>query len=247
MIENVTDIIAARSRPVEGLNRMVIVSVIAHAGVVTTLLLTPQPSFREDAPKTVMTISLGGAPGPRAGGMTQIGGRPIQAVEPPPPPQQRRADSAPAPTRPTMTLPTKDARVRPQARPNTAPKEATEGSAKADTGARGRGFGLSTGGGGGTGATLDVGDFCCPEYLELMHQRIQQNWAMNQGVTAKVVVKFTIMRSGEITAVRVERPSGFMALDMAASRAVSLAKLPALPAQFPNPSLTVNLIFDYQR
>ena len=36
----------------------------------------------DEGPKTVMTISLAGAPGPRTGGMTQMGGRTVQEVSP---------------------------------------------------------------------------------------------------------------------------------------------------------------------
>ena len=44
----------------------------------------------------------------------------------------------------------------------------------------------------------------------------------------------------------VERPSGFLALDLAAERALLITRLPELPAQFPNPTLTVHVTFDYQ-
>ena len=65
--------------------------------------------------------------------------------------------------------------------PTTGP-EPQEGPARAETGARGQGFGLTTGGGGGTGVQLDVGNFCCPEYLEQMMALIQRNWQSKQGV-----------------------------------------------------------------
>ena len=258
MIEAVSDIIAARSREPEGLNRMVALSIAAHIVVIVLLAVTPQPDFSDDAPRTVMTISLGGAPGPRSGGMTPMGGRAVQAP-PPVEPTRPRAETPPAPKAPEMALPTKDARTRPQARPTQAPRESTgrtpstgpeprEGSARAETGARGQGFGLTTGGGGGAGAYLDVGNFCCPEWLEIVVQRIQQNWDPNQNVTGQVTVKFTVQRDGTLTDVQVERPSGFVALDMAAHRAVLVtSRVPALPAQFSNPSLTVHLRFDYSR
>jgi TonB family protein len=107
---------------------------------------------------------------------------------------------------------------------------------------------LTTGGGGGTGAYLDVGNFCCPEYVETVVQRIRQNWDHRQNLTGQVLVKFTIQRNGTLTDVQVEKPSGFVALDMTAHRAVAAtAQVPALPAQFPNPTLTVHLRFDYSR
>ena len=122
-----------------------------------------------------------------------------------------------------------------------------EGSTRTETGARGQGFGLTTGGGGGTGATLDVGNFCCPEYLEQMMQLIQRNWSANQGLTGTTVMKFTIERSGTINNVQIERPSGFVALDLAAQRALLLTRLPELPVAFSNPTLTVHMRFEYQQ
>ena len=258
MIEGVSDIIAARSREAEGLSTMVGVSIAVHVAVLGLIAFMPAPDFSDDVPRTVMTISLGGAPGPRSGGMTPIGGQAVQAPAPAEP-LPSRAIAAPAPTRPEMTLPTPNAKPRPpQARPRQAPQESfgrtpttgpevREGSARAETGGRGQGFGLTTGGGGGTGAYLDVGDFCCPDYLETVVQRIQQNWAAKQNVAGQVIVIFTIQRDGAIARAQVEQPSGFYALDTAALRAVQISRVPPLPARFSNPDLTVHLRFEYQR
>ncbi|MGH7335976.1 MAG: hypothetical protein ACREI7_00235, partial [Myxococcota bacterium] len=82
MIEAVSDVIAARSRAPEGLSKMVAVSVAVHVAALAALLLAPAPDFTDEVPRTVMTISLGGAPGPRSGGMTPIGGRAVQAPLP---------------------------------------------------------------------------------------------------------------------------------------------------------------------
>jgi TonB family protein len=259
MIEAVSDIIAARSREPEGLSRMLVVSITAHVIALAIIAFAPKPDFSSDVPRTVMTISLGGAPGPRSGGMTPLGGKAVQAVTPAEAPRVR-SELPPAPTKPAMTLPTANARPRPpQARPQQAPQESSgrkpstgpevrEGSARAETGARGQGFGLTTGGGGGAGAQLDVGDFCCPDYVETVVQRIQGNWASKQSVTGRVVVKFTIQRDGAVTDVQVFQPSGMIALDTAAYRAVLLTqRVPPLPGQFTNPTLTVRLNFDYQR
>ena len=55
------------------------------------------------------------------------------------------------------------------------------GASAAETGGYGFGTGLSTGGGGASGY-LDVGNFCCPDYLETMISRIQRNWESRQQV-----------------------------------------------------------------
>jgi len=257
MIEAVSDIIAARSQEPEGLSKMIAISVGVHIAALVLIAVAPKPDYSE-APRTVMTVSLGGPGGPRSGGMTPIAGRAVQAPTPTEAPRVR-SEAPPAPKAPEMALPTKDARARPQAKPTQAPKEATgrtpstgdeprEGSARAETGARGQGFGLATGGGGAGGAYLDVGNFCCPEWLEAVVQRIQQNWNQQQGITGQVTVKFTVQRDGTLTDAQVEKTSGFTALDMNAHRAVlATRQVPSLPAQFPNPTLTVHLRFEYQR
>ncbi len=70
----------------DGLQHMVAVSILAHVAILGVLLLAPGGWWPHtaDEPKTVMTISLGGGGGgPQNGGMTTMGGRPVQAVRPP--------------------------------------------------------------------------------------------------------------------------------------------------------------------
>jgi TonB family protein len=76
---------------------------------------------------------------------------------------------------------------------------------------------------------------------------IQRNWDRNQGVAGSVVMKFTITRAGTIENVQLEKSSGFLAHELNAQRALLLTRLPELPLQFPNPSLTVHVTFEYQR
>jgi TonB family protein len=259
MMEAATDVLIARSRVQETWMPVVSLSVLAHALGVAAMLFMPAADFSDDAPKTVMTISLGGAPGPRAGGMSAIGGRTVQEVAPDA--AAPRAEAPPATKAPEMTLPSKNVRPRQEAKTQTAAKEAAgrtptrgaeiqEGSARADTGARGRGFGLSGGGGGGASASVDtnLGDFCCPEYLETIIQMINRNWNSKQGLYGQTAVKATIERNGTLTNIQVERPSGFPTLDTASQRALLLtARVPPLPAQFPNPSLTIHFVFKAER
>jgi TonB family protein len=258
-----TDVLRDRMQEPDGLQRMVVISLAAHVAVAAALLLAPGRwlTSRADEPRSVMTITLGGGgEGPRTGS-TAIGGRPVQVQTPPEEAKRPEPQRAPAAKAPEMTVPTKEAPRRAtgstavkqapdDARGRTPTKgaETTAGSAASFTGARGQGFGLSAGGGPGSGSTLDVADFCCPDYLNTMIERIQANWNQRQDVTGEVVVRFTIQRSGELTSVSLERGSGYTILDLAAQRAVLLTKqLPPLPMQFPNPTLTVHLNFQYQR
>jgi TonB family protein len=257
MSDTVTDIIVARGASPERLGRMVAWSVGAHVMIVAAIALAPERQV-DEAPRSVMTISLGGAPGPRTGGLTQAGGRTVQAPEPVEP--QRRVERPPAAAPPPMALPNPRARTRPRTeRPETAPSDATartpntgpqpeKGTASTETRVRGQGFGLSSSGGTGGPPQLDVDNFCCPEYIEQMVNAIHRNWARNQGGVGTVMVKFTIQRNGVIDQVQVERPSGITALDLAAQRALLVTKqLPPLPAAFPNQTLGVHMRFEYQR
>jgi TonB family protein len=258
MREAVSDLIAARSRADEGLAGMLAVSIAAHLALLAAIMLTPDAWGRRDArpERNAMFISLGGAPGPRSGGLTTIGGRPVQQVVPLA--AVPRGVVPPAPKPPEMALPsarTSPATKPPAAAPDDAKGRRTStgdevraGSAAAETGAKGVGFGLTTGGGGGTGGYLDVGNFCCPEYLETMRQLIQQNWRSRQQVVGQVQVKFTIERDGALTGVQIEKPSPYFVLNIEAQRAVQLtARLPPLPTLFTEDHLTVHLIFDYHR
>jgi TonB family protein len=243
---------------------MFVVSMAVHTLVAASLLLAPQQWLNrpEEAPRTVMNISLSGGGGPRAGGLTTMGDRPVQVQTPPQEPKIREAVRPPAAKTPEMTVPLRNAKpvkatpapVVKQApddakgRTPTRGAETRAGTTLAETGTRGRGFGLSSGGGPGLGSTLDVGDFCCPDYIVLMIDRIRSQWAQNQGSAGQVVVRCTIQRDGTLTDITVEKPTSDPTLNIAAQRAVHMTrKLPPLPEVFPNPTLTVHLTFDYQR
>ena len=244
-----------------GLQYMAAVSVAAHVVAFAAFMLAPGALLSRTAqdPVRVMTITLsGGGEGPQSGGLTPVGGRPVQAQTPPDAP--REAVRPPAAAAPEMTVPTPGAKPAKSAAPvKQAPDEARgrtptkgeetrAGSAVAVTGARGEGFGLSTGGGPGSGSRLDVADFCCPDYIVTMVTRIKSNWSARQNVSGLVIIKFTIRRDGTLEDISLEQSSSFPIADLNAQRAVTLTKqLPPLPDAFPNPTLTVHLNFEYQR
>jgi protein TonB len=261
----VTDVLRERMKEPSGLRAMSLVSMLVHTLVAAGLVFGPirwvsRPVAQD---KPVMTITLGGAgEGPKSGGLTAMGGRPVQTTEPPP--LKAEPLRAPAAKVPEMTIPKVVSKpvVAPKPAPppvESAPDDAHgktpvrgaevhAGSAVAETGARGQGFGLATGGGAGSGSTLDVADFCCPDYLILMIDRIRSNWSQQVEVGGATVVKFTIQRDGTLSDIESERSSGYSSLDLNARRAVQITRqLPPLPAAFPNPTLTVHLNFQYQR
>ena len=239
----VTDVIVARRTRQEPFNAMLVGSLIAHGVIVGVLLFGPFDwGVEAESPRTVMTISLTAGPvGPRTG-MTTEGGR----ATPPPPPEAVPKAMPPPPPKPVENVIPTQTRRTPPAKPKIE-EEPKAGVTRTETGARGQGFGLSAGGSGASGVQLDVANFCCPEYIEQMVTLIQRNWQQNQGVRGATLMKFTIIRGGSIQGVMVERPSGFLALDLAAERALLTTRLPELPPQFPNPSLTVHITFEYQR
>jgi len=260
----VTDILRDRMQTPAGLQKMVSLSIAVHV-LLGAALIVSRGSFlaRREAPATLMTISLSGSAGPENGGMTALGGRPVQSVTPPDEPVKREAVRAPAAKTPEMTVPLPNAKTvkttpgptvkqapdEARGRTPTKGKEPAFGSAIADTGVRGQGFGLSTGGGAGTGSSLEItGDFCCPEYLAIMITRIRAAWNQNQGgAHGTSLIRFTIQRDGTITTPTIFQQSGTTTLDTAALRAVLATRtLPPLPDAYSNPTLTMRLSFIYQ-
>lgn len=262
---DVADVLRDRVGEPDGFQRMAVISVLAHAAAFAALILMPGRwmALHDTAPRTVMTIRLdGGNGGPNNGGMTSIGGKAVQA-ETPEPPKPREAQTAPAPVTPKMTVPipskvpAKPAKPAPQVtqapdqskgRAPTKGVEPRPGSALAETGARGMGFGLSTSGGVGSGSTLDVDNFCCPDYVAQMVEQIRTNWDGRAEVPGVVIVKYTIQRDGTVSDASIEKSSGYTALDINALRAVmQTRKLLPLPGAYPNPTLGVHLNFEYRR
>jgi TonB family protein len=264
-VVDVADVLRDRVSEPAGFERMAVISVLAHAGLFAVLILLPGGLLSSSPPplRTIMTITLdGGNGGPANGGMTSIGGRAVQ-TETPVMPKRPEPVTAPAVKTPEMTVPipakkpakpvkptpvVKEAPAEARGRTPTKGLETRDGTALAETGARGMGFGLSTAGGVGSGSSLDVENFCCPDYLSLMVEKIRTNWDARAEVAGQVLVTYTIRRDGTIADAQIEKPSGYTALDIMSLRAVlGTRQLPPLPAAFPNPTLTVHLNFQYRR
>jgi TonB family protein len=264
-VTDVSDVLRDRMHEPGGLERMATVSVAAHGLVIALVLFAPGRWWVHSAetPPTVMTIVLGGgAAGPATGGMTSLGGRPVQQIRPPEEEPRREAVRPPAAKTPDMTIPAPNAKPS-KAAPAPVVKQAPDdargrtptrgadtsaGTTTAETGIRGQGFGLSSGGGAGSGSYLDVANFCCPDYIQLIIDRIRGNWSPQSELPGEAMVKFTIERDGRISSIFIEKSSGYGALDTSAQRALYMTKqLLPLPAAFTNPMLTVHLNFQYSR
>jgi TonB family protein len=258
----VSNILQSRKQEPGGLKKTAVISLAAHAAAIAVILMIPSVMPRAaQQPRVIINISLGGAPGPKTGGMQMIGGRAIQAAQPSADPQIAK-NTMPAVTQtpPKMALPD------PKQKPRTPPKPAVSskdpkgtavgkgfetqlGTAKVDTGAKGQGFGLSTGGTGGDGGVrLGVSGFCCPEYVIDMRDRIIKNWNQNQRSSGIVIMRYIIQRNGQITDIEVGKSSGNPVLDLAAQRAlINTRMLAPLPAGFSGQRLPVELEFEYIR
>ncbi|HBO89325.1 MAG TPA: hypothetical protein DD460_01155 [Acidobacteria bacterium] len=262
MDKSTSQVLLERVGTPQGAARTFGLSFVGHASLLALVFLAPEDWGRQQldlSPAAIMTISLGGAPGPDVGGLSPLGARPVQQAIALPPSPRPRAIRVPAREEPSMTVPTPTARRRevtpppveqspPEARGRT-PTEGDEvraGNALANTGTQGVGFGLSTGGG-GQGGYLDAANFCCPDYLATMSALIRQNWDPNQRVTGSVMIYFFIQRNGTLTDVQVQNSSGYIPLDLAAQRALLVTRqLPPLPSGYPEPALGVHLMFQYQ-
>jgi TonB family protein len=255
----VSDIIRSRMREPGGLKQTAVLSLAAHAiGIAAIAMIPAILPARKTAPPIVMNISLGGTPGPRTGGQEMLGGRAIQAARPSAAPQLAKP-SLPAPRQDTrMVLPDPRLKPRPPAKNPATSKdpagttgrgaETRPGSTTVETGAKGMGFGLSSGGGGGMGGKLEVNNFCCPEYLQDMLNRIYSRWNQQQQSTGKSMMKYTILRDGRITEIEIEQSSGNPLLDRASHLALSnTQRIGPLPSAFPDDHLTVHLEFLYER
>jgi outer membrane biosynthesis protein TonB len=259
-MDAVTEILLDRSREADKVTQMVVVSLVAHAILLTAIAVLPRQLFKPAAPETVMVISLGGAPGP-VQGKTPTAAKAIQEAVPAT--VKPRNEAPPALAKPEMIEPVKTAKPEPKtaAKPeprkevvqlhSSKPTQGTEvkaGAARVETPGAAIPFGgLATGGGGAGQARTEYANFCCPEYLTAVTDLIHKNWVFKQDRDGSSVIKFIVHRDGSITDVSVEEGSDQI-LNLASQRAILVTqRVPALPAAFTPQQLTLHIGFQYQR
>ncbi len=240
------------------LNRVMTWSFAIHFGVLLALFLVPREwlSSRTQQPP-LMRISLGASSAQSTTGTNPIGGRTVEQAAPPPkrPEPVRPAPKdppapVPTPAKPTTTPPARATTAKPtppppQRPPVTGP-QVTQGNTAVETGSRGQGSGLTVNPGLGTGGETDLINFCCPEYLVHLQSEIESRWdKAGTGERGVTVLRFEVQRSGAITQVTVSKPSGSGSLDRLARRAVDLARLRPLPAEYTGDRLIIHLEFPY--
>lgn len=256
-MDAVSEVLADRAKQADKVAQMVVVSLVGHAALIAAVTYLPANWNAPTENARVMTISLGGAPGPVQGRnpMSNVA-RQVAVPETAKP----TVTTTPAAAKPEMIEPVKTAPVAPKAavkpdnkqargRTPTQGAEVTTGTAKVETGSQTQTKfgGLATGGGGAGAAYTDYADFCCPEYLEAMVVAVRRNWQEKQSQDGSNVAKFTIRRDGTITDVMIEQGNNPI-LNLASQRAlIQTQKLAPLPPAFPHPQLTVHLVFQYKR
>lgn len=116
--------------------------------------------------------------------------------------------------------------------------------------------GISSGGGGsgdGSGGQGLGGYFPHAYYVDLLRNRISSSWYSSlvaPGLKGKFVtgVYFIVRRDGEISDLRVERPSGNVSLDLSARRAIeNAAPFAPLPNDFSSQYLVVHFEFEWEK
>jgi hypothetical protein len=80
-MDAVTEVLLDRSRDAQKISGMVVLSLVLHGILLSAIALVPYAFSRPPQPRNVMTISLGGAPGP-VQGRTAISAKPVQQVAP---------------------------------------------------------------------------------------------------------------------------------------------------------------------
>jgi TonB family protein len=267
MHEAVTDILAARHQQTDHISRMLTMSFAAHGVLLAALFIVPR-FLSHQPPPIVMTISLGGTPGPPVAGMTAASGRPVEEVtpqprrpEPTPIATAKPSDATAEPLKPAIRPKAATTPVMAPAKPAPDPRkyysldtntptsnkpttgtQLRTGTSQAETNVKGLGSGLASGGTGGV--KLDV-DFCCPDYIALAVDRIREHW-QDFPVKGTNIVRFTIERDGTIKSVTIEQSSRVESLDLESKRALlETPKLPPLPVGFSDQRLTVHLTVVY--
>ena len=242
----VSDILAQRART--GLaprSLTAAVSILAHAGFLALLLFIGKP---RKAPVFVPMSLPVRVVSPASLGRLQAASAPVAAPAEPAPkakPVIEKSSEKVLPSAKAMPEPKKPAKPeKPKAAPGAVKSvgpalelPSAAGAANSSTSGAGVSFGASV-------TSFDA-DFPFAYYVEQLLSLIGANWFKPESAEGtNCVVSFRVMRSGQVTDVKVDSSSGVSYYDRAAERAVFAANpLPPLPPDYRNESLGVHLKF----
>ena len=225
-------------------------SLAAHAAFVVFLILISQPRKLTTAPLFSLPVRV-----ISPGALARLSAPPVAApVEAPRRPViEMVREEAPAPSKEALPLPEKGKKPK-DLKPAPAPRAAATSARAAGTGSAVDLPSAGTGpGGDGAPGLTDFGasvsgfdsDFPFAYYAEQLQALIGANWLKPDAPAGTAcVVTFRIQRSGQVTDVKVETPSGLAFYDRAASRSIYSANpLPPLPPEFRRDELGVHIRF----
>jgi TonB family protein len=246
----VSDILARRARtglPPRGL--MAVVSLLAHAGFVALILFVGKP--RKAPPFLPMSLPVRVVSPASLGRLQAAAPAPVAAPAEPVPP----AKAKPVIEKPTEKVPP-SAKAMPEPKKHAKPEKPKPvpevvkplgGPALELPSAAGAANGATTGAGVSFGASVTSfdADFPFAYYVEQLLSLIGANWFKPDSAEGtSCVISFRVLRSGQVTDVKVDSSSGVSYYDRAAARAVYAANpLPPLPPDYRNDALGVHLKF----
>ena len=174
---------------------------------------------------------------------------PVEAPPPAKPPEMVESTGSPS-LRPTAAEARREA-GRPSQEPDADHRRRDQDRRRRGSTPAARRFrsaGWRPGGGGTGGVQLDVNDFCCPEYIAPMDQRIRQNWNPQPGRRRPAVDEVHDSARRHADQRRGRRTSGQDLLDLEARRAVlKTSSCRRCRASSPSSTLTVYLTFESKR
>ncbi len=229
-------------------------SLAAHAAFVVFLVLISQPRKLTTPPLMSLPVRV-----VSPGALARLSAPPAPAAAPEEAPRRPviekiQKEESPVPSKEALPLPEKGKKPK-ETKPAPAPRSAAASpNRSAGTGAAvelpSAGVGL---GGDGTPGVSNFGasvsgfdaDFPFAYYAEQIQALIGANWLKPEVPDSTAcVVTFRIQRSGQVTDVKVETPSGLGFYDRAASRSIYAANpLPPLPPEFRGEELGVHIRF----
>lgn len=229
-------------------------SLAAHAAFVVLLVLISQPRKLTTPPVLSLPVRV-----ISPGALARLSAPPAPAAAPEEAPRrpviEKVKEEAPPPSKAALPLPDKGKKPK-ETKPAPAPRAAA--SSPTTSPANGAAVelpsaGAGLGGGNGSPGLTNFGasvsgfdaDFPFAYYAEQIQSLIGANWLkpdVPEGTAC--VVTFRIQRSGQVTDVKVETPSGLGFYDRAATRSVYAANpLPPLPPEFRREELGVHIRF----
>jgi len=267
MAATVSDVLAERAAAGEPPRLVVgLLSAAAHAAFFGILIFMSRPK-----PLTVVPLSLPvrvispsalARLGTAAAASAPAAPAPVTAAPPVPQPAAKpvieKTVEKPRPSEKALPLPSakkekeRAAVAPPKAKAPPAPEKGASRPGQgpvldlpAANGSAGEGSAAGAAGGFGAAISFFDADFPFAYYVEQLQALIGANWLKPPAPDqTAVVVAFRILRSGQVTDVKIETPSGVSVYDRAATRAIYAANpLPPLPPEYRGDALGVHIKF----